>query len=127
MANHTIFLCLPQFYTFIAEIDDKQKKISYDSKLRRSARTKSGGPSLGRSPARTSSVTPPIKDKSKNSGKQGRHDFPSRAAALLFFLVDLRTTATPAFSSAAFAAIPNRAAICATFMDSSDFALHNAP
>jgi hypothetical protein len=38
------------FLNSTAEIDDKQKKIGYDSKLRRSARTKSGGPSLGRSP-----------------------------------------------------------------------------
>jgi hypothetical protein len=86
MADHTIFLCLPQFYTFIAEIDDKQKKIGYDSKLRQSARTKSGGPSLGRSPARTSSVTPPIKDKIQKFGEIGSTRFSEQGCGpALFF------------------------------------------
>src|SRR5258707_15522883 len=57
----------------------------YQCGLRLAARSKSGGPSLGRSPTRTSSVTPSIKIKSKFSGKQGRHNFLSGATALLFF------------------------------------------
>jgi hypothetical protein len=41
--------------------------------------------------ARTSSVAPSIKDKSKHFGEKGRHNFPSRAAALLFFFKLLLT------------------------------------
>ena len=68
------FRKLLEFWTFVAENDDKSKKIVYDSGLRPAAR-QSGGPSLGRSPTRKSSVTPSIKTKSEFLGKQGRHNF----------------------------------------------------
>jgi hypothetical protein len=53
----------------IAEIGDKPKKIGYESKRRRSARTKSGGPSLGRSPDALKQRQPVVKD--KNPKKPG--------------------------------------------------------
>ncbi|HEV7411055.1 MAG TPA: hypothetical protein VGO01_21445, partial [Bradyrhizobium sp.] len=46
----------------------------------------SGGPSLGRSPARTSSVTPSSKDKSQSFGETGSTQFFERGfGPALFF------------------------------------------
>ena len=73
----------------------------YQFGRRLAARPKSGGPSLGRSPARTSSVTPSIKIKSNFRGKQGRHNFWSRACALLFFFAMLQDMITPVYTAAA--------------------------
>src|SRR3954469_3189458 len=69
------FRRLLEFRTIVAEIGDKPKKIGYECWLRPAARLKSGGPSLGRSPARTSSVTPSSNDKSQLSGKTGSTQF----------------------------------------------------
>src|SRR3954469_21760895 len=79
------FRRLLEFRTIVAEIGDKPKKIGYQCGLRLAARLKSGGPSLGRSPARTSSVTPSSKDKSQSFGETGSTQFLSGASALLFF------------------------------------------
>jgi len=73
------FRNLLEFWTFVAEKGDKTKKMVYQCCLRPAARLRSGGPSLGRSPARTSSVTPTIKTKSEFLGKTGSTQFLSRA------------------------------------------------
>ena len=53
---------------------------------------KSGGPSLGRSPARTSSVNPSIKIKSKFRGNRVDTIFRAGLPALLFFSKELSST-----------------------------------
>ena len=69
----------------------------YHCSLRPANRLMSGGPSLGRSPARTSSVTPSIKIKSEFLG-ENRVDTIFRAglgALLFFFRRDLGSTSSP--------------------------------
>jgi hypothetical protein len=87
MADHMVLLGVPQFCTFIAELDDKQKKISYDSITGGLQGQSLAVQVSGGAPARTSSVTPPIKDNIQKFGEIGSIRFPSRALALLFFFI----------------------------------------
>jgi hypothetical protein len=50
VADSQSFRRLLEFWTIVAENDDKTKKIVYQCWLRLVERLKSGGPSLGRSP-----------------------------------------------------------------------------
>ena len=60
----------------------------YQWRLRPTARLRSGGPSLGRSPARTSSATPSIKTKSEFWGNRVDTIFRAGLLALLFFCLE---------------------------------------
>jgi hypothetical protein len=78
---------LLEFWTIVAEIDDKTKKMVYDYGLRLAARSKLGGPSLGRSPGAHKQRRPVNQEQIQIFGEIGSTQFLSRAPrpALFFF------------------------------------------